>query len=169
MKNKKYIITFAGAIGCSKTPIATYLSIKLNLPVFNNDSIRTEVSEDLGYFDEKEYLKRRDARLKNIWGQNRSFILDASIDRVWPDLREKLIKLNYNIFIISIDLSKPFLKKLYKIKGYHESLTRLDNVISDHKKLLATFPKDINLRINEKNFSKRLERSYRAIKNWIDK
>ena len=40
--NKKFCITFAGAVGGSKTPIANFLSTKLNLPVFNNDAIRSQ-------------------------------------------------------------------------------------------------------------------------------
>lgn len=64
MKNKKICITFAGAVGSSKTPISNYLSTKLNLPIFNNDAIRSEVIEDLGIFDSEEHLKRRNARLE---------------------------------------------------------------------------------------------------------
>jgi cytidylate kinase len=54
MNNKKICITFAGAVGSSKTPISNYLSSRLNLPIFNNDTIRSEVIEDLGVFDNKE-------------------------------------------------------------------------------------------------------------------
>lgn len=165
--NKKYIILFAGVVGCSKTPIANYLSTKLNLPVFNNDAIRTEVIEDLGRLDEKEHLKRRDNRLKETLEQNKSFILDASIDRVWKELQEKTKKFNYEPFIISLDLSKPFLKKLYRIKGYTESLERLDELISNHNNFLKEYKNQINLHITEKDFPKRLTKSYTALKNCL--
>lgn len=63
---KHLCITFAGAIGSSKSPIANYLSISLGLPIFNNDSIRSEVTEDLGILDSKEYLKRRNKRFQEL-------------------------------------------------------------------------------------------------------
>ncbi len=43
----KKVILFAGAVGSGKTPISNYLSYKLNLPIYNNDAIRSEVIEDL--------------------------------------------------------------------------------------------------------------------------
>lgn len=79
--NKPLCIAFAGVVGSSKTPIANYLSCKLNLPVFNNDAIRSGVIEDLGMLDTKVYEKRRDERLKEIIKNKISFICDASIDR----------------------------------------------------------------------------------------
>lgn len=82
MKNK-FLITFSGPIGSSRTSIAYYLSWKLNIPIFNNDSIRTEVIEDTGLLNIQEYEKRRDERLKEIVEKNISFIYDASVDREW--------------------------------------------------------------------------------------
>lgn len=52
---KQICILFAGPIGSGKSPIANYLSYKLNLPIFNNDTIRTEVREDLLKMDVEEY------------------------------------------------------------------------------------------------------------------
>ena len=43
---QKICITFAGCVGSSKTPISNYLSTKLNLPIFNNDAIRSEIIEN---------------------------------------------------------------------------------------------------------------------------
>ncbi|MCC6563838.1 hypothetical protein IT087_03015, partial [Candidatus Uhrbacteria bacterium] len=60
---KPYCISFAGAIGSSKTPIAHYLSLKLGLPIHNNDVVRTEVKEEFGELREGEYEKRRDQRI----------------------------------------------------------------------------------------------------------
>ena len=76
MKDKT-LITFAGAVGSSKTPIAHFLSLRFGLPIFNNDAIRTEVLEDLGVFDEEEYKRRRDTRLKELAEKNVSFITKA--------------------------------------------------------------------------------------------
>lgn len=64
--NQGYCILFAGAIGSGKSPIANYLSYKFNLPVFNNDIIRTEVKEDLLRMDEEEYERRRSQRKKRF-------------------------------------------------------------------------------------------------------
>jgi adenylylsulfate kinase-like enzyme len=62
----KFCLTFAGVVGSSKTPITNYLSGQLNLPVLNNDAIRTEVLEDLGEFNFDEYIKRRNERAESI-------------------------------------------------------------------------------------------------------
>lgn len=86
----KYIVTFAGSPGSSKTPIATYLSGKFGLPIFNNDSIRTEVTEDLLKFNEEEFRQRSLKRLNDLFNQGDSFILDASIDREWKNYQECL-------------------------------------------------------------------------------
>ena len=133
MFKEKYVITFAGAVGSSKTPIAYYLSWKLNLPIFNNDSIRTEVVEEEGDFSEMEYLKRRDDRIHQIVNSGMSFIYDASVDRIWKDKKIFWRKeLGYNVFIISLDLSKELLVKLYNAKKYNETLLRIDELIEDH-------------------------------------
>ncbi len=81
----KYIVTFAGPPGSSKTPITNYLSGKFGLPIFNNDSIRTEVTEDLLKFSEEEFRQRSLKRLNDLFNQGDSFILDASIDREWKN------------------------------------------------------------------------------------
>jgi len=83
------------------------------LPIFNNDAIRSEVIEDLGVFDTEEHLKRRNLRLEEIISDGNSFICDVSIDREWKEFKEKLISSNYTFFIISLDLSKKLLIKLY--------------------------------------------------------
>lgn len=162
--DKPLCIIFAGAIGSSKTPIANYLSYKLNLPVFNNDAVRNEVIEDLGSLDAKVYEGRRDERVKEILKNKTSFIYDASIDRVWKELKQWLQKSNYKWFIISLDLSKNFLIELYKNKGYGESLTRIDNLILEHQQFVNENTEEINLSINDNNFKKRLGLSYSAIK-----
>ncbi len=164
----KICITFAGAVGSSKTPIANYLSYKLNLPIFNNDAIRTEVIEDFSIFNKDEYLNRRNARGKEIIGNGKSFIYDASVDREWKQLKEWLDEANYKYFIISLDLSPDFLKKLYAAKQYNESLERIDQIISDHENFIKNHSDKIALHIDDSTFYDRLEMSYRAAKQFFN-
>ena len=161
----KVIITFAGAGGSSKTPIAHYLSCKLNLPIFSNDAIRTEVSEDLSILNNEEHKKRRDERLEDIIKTGLSFIYDASVDREWLNLKQNTKIYDYKIFVISLDLSKNFLVSLYKIKGYHEDL--IDGFISDHETFLKQYPDAVGLHLSDNEFKNRLELSYQKVKNWL--
>ena len=162
----KYCITFAGAIGSSKTPIANYLSPKLNLPIFNNDAIRSEVVEDYGTLVDEEHLKRRNKRLKEVIEKGICFILDASVDRTWPQLKKTLKENGYDHFIISLDLSKNLLERLYKAKGYFETLAKIDLTISDHEKFLQAFSDDIGLHITDAEFKDRLEIVFKAVNKW---
>lgn len=168
MNNKRICITFAWAVGSSKTPISNYLSWKLNLPIFNNDAIRSEVIEDLGMFDNEEHLKRRNSRLEEVIINGNSFICDVSVDREWWKFKEKLISSNYNFFIISLDLSKELLTKLYLSKKYFESLERIDELIWDHDNFLNKYSNDINLHINDKNFINRIQISYNKVREYLD-
>jgi len=167
MNNIKFCITFAGAIGSSKTPISNYLSTKLNLPVFNNDAIRSEVTEDLGVFDSAEHIKRRDSMLKEIIENGVSFICDASVDREWNEYKKRLIANNYQWFIVSLDLSKDFLVHLYKAKGYDESLKRVDELVNDHNVFLENNKEDVGLHITDEDFKKRCQISYEKTLYWI--
>ena len=168
MNNKKMCITFAGAVGSSKTPISNYLGTKLLLPTFNNDAIRSEVIEDIGIFDADEHLKRRNSRLEEIIKDGNSFICDVSIDREWKGFKEKLISSNYIFFIISLDLSKKLLTKLYKSKKYLESLDRIDELIQDHDNFLNKYSNDINLHITDEDFINRIQISYNKVKKYLE-
>lgn len=110
-------ITFAGAVGSGKTPIATYLSYNLDLPVFNNDALRSEIFEDFWVWNEEEYTKRRNERCLSILKEKKSFIFDASVDRAWSTLSEWLEINGYQAYVISLDLGEDFLKRLYESKG----------------------------------------------------
>ena len=167
MNQNKVCITFAGAVGSSKTPITNYISTKINLPVFNNDAIRSEVIEDLGEFDKEEYLTRRGERLGEIMKNRTSFIYDASVDRRWEKLKKTLSKNNYKFFIISLDLSKEFLKDLYEAKGYNESLERLDELVQDHEDFLSHYSDDIGIHISDEDFGDRCEISFRATSEFL--
>ncbi|MBI4037163.1 hypothetical protein HY385_01950 [Candidatus Daviesbacteria bacterium] len=165
---KKYCILFAGPIGSSKTPIAHYLSYNFNLPIFSHDTIRTEVAEDLLNYDQQEYKKRKDVRLKHILERGKPFIYDASIDRSWKELKELLSKYNFNWFVINIDLSKEFLVNLCKIKGYNETLERIDSLIEDHKNFLSRYSREPNINITDQSFPKRLELVSNQFSRWLD-
>lgn len=165
----KFCLTFAGAVGNSKTPISNYLSTRLLLPVFNNDAIRTEVIEDLGVLDSKEYLKRRDLRLEEIIKSGNSFIYDASVDRAWKKLKEKLTLFSYDFFIVSLDLSKELLTKLYQSKRYLIALKRIDELIQDHNNFLDQYLKDVGLQIKDGDFINRMQISYSGVKNYLER
>jgi hypothetical protein len=166
MKSQKPIcITFAGVIGSSKTPIANYLSCKLGLSIFNNDAIRSEVAEDLGFSDEAVQEERRNKRLEDLLQSQLSFICDASVDRGWNIFKQKLSEYGYDWFIISLDLSKEKLVEFYKIKNYQESLLVLDQYFSDHDRFIKENKKDIGISIDDSKFSDRLKLSYEAVSN----
>lgn len=169
MKKNKFCITFAWAVWSSKTPITNYISTKLNLPIFNNDAIRTEVIEDLWEFNQEEYTKRRNSRLKDILDSNISFIYDASVDREWLKFKEQLMIRNYKWYIVSLDLSKDLLARLYLSKEYHESLKRIDELINDHKIFIENNSQDINLHISNEQFDNRIQIGYENILKWINK
>jgi hypothetical protein len=160
-------ITFAGPVGSSKTPIATYLSWNLGLPIFNNDSIRSEVAEDLGVFDVEVYKQRQKERAEALIALGKSCILDASIDREWPNVKPKLLEKGYKYFIISLDLSRDLMEKLHKAKGYNESLERLDSIMADHENFLKEFKDDVNFTITDENFGQRLALCLKAVKEWM--
>jgi len=167
MKQKRFCITFTGAVGTSKTPIAYYLSIKFGLPIFNNDGIRKEVMEDMGKRHSGEFKKRREKRLKELTATKQSFIFDASVDRQWLLLRKYLQKNNYSWFIISLDLSKKMIKNFYHLKNYRYALSVIDKYLDDHQKFLEQYGSEVKLHINDQDFKRRLNLSYRAVKKWL--
>lgn len=168
-KRMSYCITFAGVVGSSKTPIATFLSWSLGLPIVSNDTIRLEVMEDLLLFDQQEYERRRDARGKQIISSGKPFIYDASIDREWPRLKEWLTAGSYQSFIVSLDLSRTLLAKLYEAKGYHDTLDRLETLMHDHDRFLDQHGDVVNRHIDDQAFPKRLEISLQSASQWISR
>ncbi|MFA5075929.1 MAG: hypothetical protein WC480_00755 [Patescibacteria group bacterium] len=167
--SKKFIVLFTGVPGCSKTPIAHYLSWNLNLPIFSNDIMRTEVIEDHGAFDQAKYLVIRDQRLAEILAKGDSFIYDASVDRVWPELKAKLVEVGYEYFLINIELSPKFLRQLYQSKQYNWALEYLDKHLGDHRQILDNYSKDISFEIKEPDFANRLELAQQALAAWLKK
>jgi len=165
---KKYCVLFAGPVGSSKSPIAHFMSCKFNLPILSNDVIRTEVAEDLLDYNHEEYKKRRDTRLKEILERGESFIYDASIDRSWKELKELLLEHDFQWFVISMDLSKEFLVKLCELKGYNETLKRIDDLLKDHKNFLSHYRSETHINIDDQNFPKRLELVTNQFSKWLN-
>lgn len=168
MSRNKFCIAFAGSVGSSKTPIAQYLSYTFNLPIFSNDTIRTEVIEDLGEVDKEEYEKRKNERGGELLKSGHSFIYDASIDREWVKLNERLIKYNYSCFIVSLNLSKDFLVTLYNTKGYVESLERIDSLISDHHDFIVKHGDVVDVSIDDQSFPDRLKLVANSLSMWLE-
>ncbi len=167
MKNK-FCITFAGPPGSSKTPIATYLSCQLNLPIFNKDAIRTEVKEDLLVSSEEETHSRAHTRISALLNSSRSFILDISVDRNWSETKENLKKFGYRHFVISLDFTKELLVKIWKAKKY-DQFQYLDDWIVDHNKFVANHKDTIDIHLTDKDFPHRLELCLEATKEWLAK
>jgi predicted kinase len=169
MKSRtKQCITFAGAAGSSKTPIASYLSSTLNLPVFSNDAIRTEVTEDLLGFDKKTYDERQQSRCKSMLATGNSFIYDASVDRKWSTLDDWLKQEDYRCFIISLDLTYSLLAKLYAAKNYVNTPDLLEKYIEQHQAFLAEYNQVVGLHITDANFADRLSIAHEHVSNWLD-
>lgn len=167
--NKPLCILFAGALGSSKTPIANHLSWNLNLPVFNRDAIRTEVREDTLVIEEDPEIfhQRARERLEKLIGMKISFILDSSVDRRYKEIKEWLGKNGYDIYLISIDISKEYLLKLYEAKGYIQSKSELNRFVEEHKKFLDEYSEEVNVVINDGNFLDRLNICLEALKEYI--
>ena len=156
-----FCLTFAGAPGSSKTPIANFLSCQLNLPVFNNHAIRKEVLEDQAVWNEPqilEYEKPRDRRLEAVLKNHLSFIYDASMDRNWDNLKPRLIRKNYTWFIISLDLSRELLLKFYPALRAFDFRT---------KKILKNHNAEIGLHLTDQDFSSRLNISLESVTSWL--
>lgn len=167
MVKQPICVTFAAPVGSSKTPISNYLSGKLGLPILNNDAIRSEIIEDYGFLDEEKFIKTRNERLNNILKKHISFIYDASVDRRWQLLEGWLKEYGYRWIIISIDLSKDLLVRLYKLKGYNDSLKVIDRIMGEHADFLKNFSEEVSVRINDDNFPDRLEICYQAVKRYF--
>jgi hypothetical protein len=97
-----------------------------------------------------------------------SFIVDASIDREFSKIEKVLKENNYEFYIISFDLSKEFLRELYKIKKYEESLASLDQLFLDHENFLKFNHDLVGVRINDERFPNRLEIALSGVKGFMN-
>ena len=164
--NAPLCIAMAGPAGCSKTPVAFYLSQQLNMPIFSNDAIRTEVREDTLKLelDIPKYLQRRDQRKRTLIAGKTSFIYEASIDRSWAELKAELAQDGYRWLVISFDLSFEFWQQICQAKGYKGvGREQLDKWFKDHQNFRAEFGSDVGLEINDANFLRRMSLALEAV------
>lgn len=164
-----FCITFSGCVWSWKSPIASYISINLSLPVLNADSIRSEVAEDFFEFNVEIFNKRFDERLNEILQSWKSFIYDVSMDRYWPEIKKKLESHWYKIFIICLSLSKDFLKKLYNATSYKISDMWLDKLIEQNKQFIENHSDDIGITIDDSNYINRISIVYNSVIRRISK
>lgn len=156
-------MVFAGVPGTSKTPIAHYLSCEFGLPILSADQIRYEVREDLRLDDINrpggvaEFDKRLDERFQRLLDLQKSVIIDGSSDRRWGERKPRLVEAGYDHFMISMEMSKAFLLKLYDETGRSWWVDdNLDGYLRDHEQFLKKFQSDVSLEINDDNFIDRL-------------
>lgn len=161
---KPYAVAFAGVPGSSKTPIAFYLSIKFGLPIFNNDELRNEVRENLLTDDIRsprasaEFERLTKERHEQALSTGRPVIFDGSVDRRWPETKKQLQDHGYSWFLINLELSLPFLTKLFSSTGRGAFVeTKLANYLKQHNDFRAAHQGDISLEITDKDFINRME------------
>ncbi|HUC90103.1 MAG TPA: hypothetical protein VMR45_04845 [Patescibacteria group bacterium] len=167
--SKPYCVTFAGVPGSSKSIVAHYLSERFNLPIFSNDNIRFEVREDL-LVDNicapaalQEFEHRSTDRQEWILAQGMPFIRDASVDRSWKRLHEQLERAGYRWFIISMELSEPFLTRLYSMTGRRAALDSLPAYLRQHEDFVAKYGDQVKLRITDETFGDRTQLAEKAL------
>jgi len=166
-KYSKVCITFAWAWWCWKSPIANYLSINFWLPILNSDNLRSEIIENLWYLDEGLFRKVFFERLTKVLSDWFPIILDLSVDREWSNIKLLLEKYDYKYFIISFNLTKNFLSKLYFDKGYENFVPDIDRYLREHEKFLDEYKKDIYVEITDDIYINRLEIILKYLKNQI--
>lgn len=171
---KPYAVVFAGVPGTSKTPISHHLSCEFGLPILSADQIRYEVREDLRLDDinrpggVKEFEKRLGSRFKKILDSKTSVIIDGSIDRRWPERKPKLVDAGYDWYMISMEMSKSFLLKLYADTGRSWWADEyLDLYLTQHEEFLTKFQRDVDLEISDDNFADRLEVAAKGLTKFL--
>ena len=180
-----YAVCFAGVPGTSKSIIAYYLSSQFGLPILSNDSLRYEVKEDMlvaklvlpedlikkGINQPKvlaEFERRLSQRRKELLKTGRSIIFDASVDRRWPEIKSELQAAGYSWFMISMELSRQFLEKLFGATDRKDFLPQLDDYFKNHQQFLKRYRSDINLEIDDANFQNRLKIAATELQKFID-
>lgn len=150
----KRFISFAGVPGSGKTPVSFYVSWNTGLPIISNDATRFEVREDLGRFDDTEYLRRRDERVDAVLASGRSFIYDASVDRSWKEMVPRLERHGYTYHVISFDLDEQFVANLYRAKEYADPAD--DHFFAEHAAFLKNYGGVVATSITPANYRDRL-------------
>lgn len=172
--SKPFAVVFAGVQGSSKTIISNYLSVKFNLPVFNNDQLRFEVKEDMMADNINrpdvlaEYERRYKERFEELLATGHPMLLDGSIDRRWEQTKSQLKKAGYAWFVIDMELSPAFLKKFFIATGRPKFLDKLPRYIEDHQKFMEKYSGEVSLQITDELFLKRLELSAKGLQEFIN-
>lgn len=165
--NTPFLITFAGMVGTGKSTIAHYLSRNLLLPIFSTDMIRSEIAQDLGQFNQDEFLLRRNQYLTQLINTKSNFILDASVDREWQHYHQQLAQSGYRAFIISLDYSPEKIRQLYQAGHYTNGLDNFEKYQADHQRFLTTFSDAVSLSLTDVDFPKRLPITLKACQQWL--
>lgn len=167
---KPFCITFAGPVGCSKTPVAHHLSITFGWPILSNDAIRSEVIEDTlqPELDVDLYRTRAVARIKALADRPDNLIYDASHDRHWGSYLSNFADdPPYNFGVISYDLSREFYVQLLRTTRYKSTLPRVDELLADHTGFVRDHEDTIICTITDENFQNRLHVAEDAVRTFI--
>lgn len=168
-----YAVVFAGAPGSSKSIVAHWISVEFNLPIINRDIIRSEVKEDLlaASINEppakKEFEKRLASRWNSILADQKSIILDGSVDRSWAKTRNGLEAAGYRWFMIDMELSREFFVKLFTATNRPKAIKQLDGYLEDHRKFMDKYGSEVDIRIDDSTFPERLEIASKGLRDFL--
>lgn len=162
-----YCITFAGPIGCSKSPVAHYISMAFGWPLFSNDAVRHEVMEDTlnPILDIKLLDERINEYAKLITQGPQSFVYDASQDRHWDRL-VSLFGKTHQIGVISYDLTRDFYEKILQAKQYDSTLLRAEKLLASHDAFVREYKEVIICSITDAMFPDRLTIAEEAVRKF---
>jgi len=172
---KSYVVVFAGVPGSSKTIIANYLSVKFNLPVFNNDQLRFEVKEDMMAANINapevlaEFEKRYKERFEEFLTTGHPMLLDGSIDRRWKETKKQLGAAGYVWYMIDMEMTEPFLKDFFIATGRPKFLDQLPRYLEDHRQFMKQYSSDVSLQITDETFPDRLRLAADGLQAFLDK
>lgn len=169
----KFVITFAGVPGSSKSIVANHLSFNFGLPIINNDQLRHEVKENLmlSSINNPKALSQFEGLSKTVHNQvfsaGTSIILDSSVDRKWRILKQDLKKYDYKWFLISFDYSAEFMSKLYIATNRQWAIVQLDAYNKQHQDFLKNYSRDVDLHLEDADFLNRVKICVNAVDRWI--
>lgn len=168
-----YVITFAGVPGTSKTIISYHLSMALGLPIFSTDNLRYEIREDLLVANANlpearlEYERRYTQRWTAALDAGAPFIRDGSVDRQWMAVKEELEAAGFGWFLIDMELSPSFMRKLYLSTGRPGAARELDSYVTQHENFMARHSADVSVQIGDEHFARRREISEGAVRRFM--
>ena len=169
----KFVVTFAGVPGSSKSIVDKQLTLNCGLPIVNKDQLRHEVKENLmlSNINNPKALSRFEELSKTVHNQvfstGISIILDRSVDRKWGILKQDLIKYGYEWFLISFDYSSEFMSKLYIATNRQWAVAQLDAYDKQHQDFLKNYSRDVNLHLEDADFTNRVKICVNAVDRWI--